>query len=254
MDLGVLALLCLTGFGAGFVDAIAGGGGLLTVPALVASGLGEHFALGTNKGQAVFGATSSVASFYRKKELNRERIPFTFAGGFLGSLLGARLLLWMRPEPLKPLVVVLLIVAVALVLAPKPRPKTDEELALLPRARPLALLGFTLVLGAYDGFFGPGTGSILIAGFMTFFGDRATRASGNAKVANFASNVAATLTMAFSHKILWGIALPMAAANALGAFVGARVAIRGGDRFVRMVVVLVVAALMVKIIWGFLHK
>jgi len=105
----------------------------------------------------------------------------------------------------------------------------------------------TFVLGFYDGFFGPGVGSMLIVVFVMLFGDTLTRASGNAKVVNLASNLAALLLFASRGAVLWKIALPMAAANATGAFVGARLAVKRGDRFVRVVVLIVVAALVLKI-------
>jgi uncharacterized protein len=111
----------------------------------------------------------------------------------------------------------------------------------------MAMLPVTFALGFYDGFFGPGVGSMLIVVFVLLFGDTLTRASGNAKVVNLASNVAALLLFSLRGTVLWKIALPMAAANAAGAFVGARLAVRRGDRFVRVVVLAVVAALVLKI-------
>jgi len=103
------------------------------------------------------------------------------------------------------------------------------------------------VLGAYDGFFGPGTGSMLIIAFALVLGDSLTRASGNAKVVNLASNLAAFILFARRGTIVWPIALPMAGANALGAIVGARLALRRGDRLVRWVVLVVVVAVVVKL-------
>ena len=107
------------------------------------------------------------------------------------------------------------------------------------------------MLGAYDGFFGPGTGSMLVVAFAVVFGDALTRASGNAKIVNLASNVAAMLLFAHRGVVVWSVALPMAAANALGAATGAHLAVRKGDRLVRAVVLVVVAAIVVKLasIW-----
>jgi uncharacterized protein len=107
-----IALLAFAAFAAGLVDAIAGGGGLLTVPALLAAGLSPQLALATNKGQACFGAISSFTSFWTKREVDRNRAPLGFIAGFVGSLAGARIVLLMRPEPLKPLVLFLLIVRI----------------------------------------------------------------------------------------------------------------------------------------------
>jgi uncharacterized membrane protein YfcA len=241
----VLALLVLAAFGAGLVDAIAGGGGLVSLPALLAAGLPPHLALGTNKGQAVFGAAASALSFWRRGRLDRARAPLGFAAGFAGSWLGARGVLAVPLGPLRAVVVALLLAAAAVVLARRnvePRPSRLGKAG--ARA---ALVAIALGLGAYDGFFGPGTGSMLVIAFATVFGDPLTRASGNAKIVNLASNLAAVSLFASRGTVLWGVALPMAAANALGAATGAQLAIRNGDRLVRWVVVAVVLAVVIKL-------
>ncbi|HEY5317755.1 MAG TPA: TSUP family transporter [Solirubrobacteraceae bacterium] len=243
MGLTVVALLVLAAFGAGLVDSIAGGGGLITFPALVAAGLPPHLALGTNKGQAVSGAISSAVAFWRGDGLHRDRAAVAFAAGFTGSVLGAFAVLAVPAEPLRPVVIVLLAGAAAVVLLRghiRPRTRAPSH----PR---LALAGIAVGLGAYDGFFGPGVGSMLIVAFMLVFGDSITRASGNAKVVNLASNLAAVIVFTARGTVLWRVALPMAVANGLGAAVGARLALKRGDRFVRWVVLAVVAAAMVKL-------
>lgn len=239
---GVIALLALSAFAAGVVDAIAGGGGLLTVPALLAAGLPPQIALATNKGQASFGAVSSFLSFWTRDGIDRKRAPYGFVCGFFGSLAGAQVLLLVKPEPLKPIILALLILAAAFVAWPR-KPRHGE-----PHAWAMgALVPVASGLGFYDGFFGPGVGSMLIVAFVLLFGDSLTRASGNAKVVNLASNLAALLLFSIKGTVLWRVALPMAAANAAGAFVGARLAVKRGDRFVRVVVLVVVSALVVKI-------
>jgi len=147
--------------------------------------------------------------------------------------------------PLRVVVIVLLLIAATVVLArpsvaPAPR-------ALGPAARAAAVVGIAFGLGAYDGFFGPGTGSMLVVAFAVVFGDALTRASGNAKIVNLASNLAAMLLFAHRGVVVWSIALPMAAGNALGAATGAHLAVRNGDRLVRAVVVLVVLGIVVKL-------
>ena len=241
----MVALLVVAAFFAGLVDAIAGGGGLISLPALLAAGLPPHVALGTNKGQAVFGATASAISFWRRGMVDRDRAALGFAAGFVGSCLGAWGVLAVPLRPLRVIVIVLLLCAATVVLARRnvePRPRTMG-----PRGRAAALVGIALLLGAYDGFFGPGTGSMLVVAFAVVFGDTLTRASGNAKIVNLASNVAAMLLFAHRGVVVWGIALPMAAANALGAATGAHLAVRKGDRLVRAVVLVVVAAIAVKL-------
>ncbi|HKO51642.1 MAG TPA: TSUP family transporter [Polyangiaceae bacterium] len=245
----LLLLLSGTAFVAGLVDAVAGGGGLFTVPALLAAGLPPGLALATNKGQAAPGALASFITFFRRRGgLDRQRAPLGFVCGFLGSLLGARLLLEMRPEPLRPIIAVLLLFALGFMLL-RSRIRVRET----PLSRPkLALALIALTLGTYDGFFGPGTGSLLIVLFITLFGDSPLFASGNAKVVNLGSNLAAFLLFAWRGAIWWQLALPMAAANILGARLGARLALRQGDRFVQVVVTVVVLAVVCKLLFDML--
>jgi uncharacterized membrane protein YfcA len=247
-----VAALALAGFAAGLVDSIAGGGGLVTVPALLAAGLPPRLAIATNKGQASFGALASFVSFWVRRGIDRRRVPVAFACGLAGSVAGAQALLHMRPEPLRPIVVVLLLVAVAVVAWPRERALAaaqGDAKRPVPRPWAMAALGpVALALGFYDGFFGPGVGSMLIVAFVLLFRESLARASGNAKVVNLASNLAALALFAWRGVILWRIALPMAAANAIGASVGSGLAVKHGERFVRPVLVAVVVAVVVKIL------
>ncbi|HET7540650.1 MAG TPA: TSUP family transporter [Polyangiaceae bacterium] len=241
----LLVLLSGTAFVAGMVDAVAGGGGLFTVPALLAAGLPPGLALATNKGQAAPGALASFITFFRRRGLDRERAPLGFACGFIGSLLGARLLLAMRPEPLRPLIASLLLVALLVMLL---RSRVRVRKTKLARPK-LTLALIALSLGTYDGFFGPGVGSLLIMAFVTLFGDSPLLASGNAKVVNLGSNLAAFLVFSLRSAIWWQVALPMALANMAGARLGARLALRQGDRFVQVVVTVVVLAVVSKLLF-----
>jgi len=252
---GVLALLALAAFAAGVIDAVAGGGGLITVPALLAAGLPPHLALGTNKGQSVFGSGASLLRFARAGLVDARRAQVAFPGGFAGALCGAALVLLLRPAVLRPVVLALL-VAVALFMALRPSlPAVAQQGAARPHRRwPVAVhhargatLVIALAIGAYDGFFGPGTGTFLIVAFALVLGDGLTRASGEAKVVNFASNLAALALFAGRGVVVWQVALPMAAAQFAGSTLGAHLAVRRGDAFVRRVVLLVVLALVVKL-------
>jgi uncharacterized membrane protein YfcA len=240
-----LALLLCAAFAAGVVDAIAGGGGLIALPALLAVGLPPQLALGTNKGQGVFGTCAALLRYARSGMIDVQRAKATLPLGLAGAALGTALVLLLSNAVLRPVVLVLLIlVAVALAL----RPATAPVRAARPPRHDLAIAGaIALLLGAYDGFFGPGTGTFLIFAFVFFFGSSMARASADAKVVNFASNLAAVATFAWKGAVVWKLALPMAAAQALGGTLGAHLAIRGGDRRVRQIVLLVVVALVVKL-------
>jgi uncharacterized protein len=147
--------------------------------------------------------------------------------------------------PLRAIVIVLLLAAAALVLVR--RKITPHARVTAPGAARALLIAIAFVIGAYDGFFGPGTGTMLVIAFATSFGDPLVRASGNAKVVNLASNLAAMALFASRGTILWHIALPMAAANALGASVGAHLAVKSGDRLVRGTIFVVVLAVVTKL-------
>ena len=152
----LLALVGLAGI-AGVVDAIAGGGGLLTVPALLLAGLPPHVALATNKGQSVFGAAAALARYARSPLLDRQRAPAGFVAGLLGAVAGVLLVQLISPAVLRPLILALLIAAVVVVISARP-PRVGER-----RSRPLVLTVLVAgVIGTYDGFFGPGTGTFLI--------------------------------------------------------------------------------------------
>ncbi len=245
-----LALLVAASLVAGTVDAIAGGGGLLTLPALLATGMPAHLALGTNKGQSVFGSLAALVRFARAGMIDWHRARASFPLGLVGSLGGAALVLWVPPSVLRPLVLVMLVGAAGYLLLRRSGPRPGQlARTLTPRHRLLAAGGIALGLGLYDGFFGPGTGTFLILAFVAVFGDTLQKASADAKVVNFASNLAAVALFGSQGTILWWISLPMAAGQLTGGWIGAHLAIKGGDVLVRRVVLGVVLALVVKLGW-----
>jgi uncharacterized membrane protein YfcA len=212
-------------------------------------------ALGTNKGQSVFGSFSALVSYWRSGRVNRMRVVPTFVAAGLGAFVGAKLVLALDPSIIRPLVLVLLLV-VAASFALRSRRSRSSPAAEPRRAWPIAeqrpalvavVIGF--VLGAYDGFFGPGVGTFLIAAYSTVFGDDLTHATANAKVANFASNLASMVTFAIAGTIRFELAIPMALAQIAGGALGARAAIRGGERFVRSGVIVVTLALVARLGW-----
>ena len=273
-----IAALTLVAFAAGLVDAIAGGGGLLTVPALLAAGLPPHLALGTNKGQSVFGSGSAMVKYWRSGLVDPARARVGFPLGLIGSACGAALVLAIPADSLKPIVLVLLTGAALFIgLRRAPRPGAPEAGAgagtgtaaeagtgagaaattsatpapvTAPNratARPVVAGLIALAIGAYDGFFGPGTGTFLIVAFVALLGDGMARASASAKVVNFASNLAALALFAWRGVVVWPVALPMAVGQLCGGWLGAHLAVRRGDALVRRVAVLSALALAVKL-------
>lgn len=240
----VVALLSVTALLAGTVDAIAGGGGLITLPALLTAGLPPHLALGTNKGQSVWGSAAALVAFWRAGHVDRRQALFAFPLGLVGSLLGAELVLLIAPGQLRPVVIAMLIGAAVLLLVRKPSRDQDA-----PSRKGQVIAGvLALVIGAYDGFFGPGTGTFLIVGFVALCGKSLVRATADAKVVNFASNLAAVIAFARAGSILWSLALPMAVGQLCGGLLGARLAMKGGAKLIRAMVLLVSGALVAKLI------
>ena len=240
-----IAVLTAVALAAGTVDAIAGGGGLLTVPALLAAGLPPHLALATNKGQSVFGSFAAMVRFGRAGLVDARRARVTFPAGLAGSLLGAAAVLVVPPETLRPVVLVLLAAAALFVGLRRPG-SVPIEPAPARRGAPALAAAIALAIGAYDGFFGPGTGTFLIVAFAALLGDGLARASASAKVVNFASNLAALALFAWRGAVVWPVALPMAVGQLSGAWLGAHLAVRRGDALVRRVAVLSALALAVK--------
>src|SRR5262245_26870717 len=246
--------LVVAALAAGMVDAVGGGSGVVAGPALLAAGLPPHLALGTNKAQGVFGTFASTLRYARAGLLDLRRARVTFPAGLVGSVGGAALVLLVPPATLRPVVLVLLVAAaVGLVLRPggkrplrstSPLPSTSTSTSTWPR---LAAAAVALLLGAYDGFFGPGAGTFLILSFAFLFDLPLQRASADAKPVNFASNLAALALFSARGTVLWEIALPMAVAQFVGGWLGAHFAVRGGDRLVRRVVLCVVLALVAKL-------
>jgi uncharacterized membrane protein YfcA len=245
----VIGLLAVTAFLAGTVDAIAGGGGLITLPALLAAGLPPHLALGTNKGQSVWGSGAALVAFWRAKRVDVTQARFAFPLGFIGAAVGVKLVLAVDRDVLRPIVIALLIGASVLLVFKKPA-RDEDDVAPERRQRYLTIAAaLALAIGFYDGFFGPGTGTFLIVGFVALCGKSLTRATADAKVVNFASNLASITTFGLAGMIEWRVALPMAVGQLAGGIVGARLAIKGGAKLIRVMVLLVSGALVGKLLW-----
>jgi uncharacterized membrane protein YfcA len=236
---------------AGFIDAAVGGGGLITVPALMLglpAGTPMTTLLGTNKVVACTGTTVAAFKFARSGILPwRELLlPVVFAAG--GSVLGSRLTYSVHPEILRPAVVVLLLGVFVWTLARPDLGSLHAPRFGLTHQRGLAAI-ISFIVGAYDGFFGPGTGTFMIYLFVAVLGFDFLRASALAKAANWASNGAALVFFLSHGSWLWKVALPMAAANGIGGWLGAQVALSKGSRWVRILFIGVVGTLILRLGW-----
>lgn len=245
IDAWQIGLLFGTGLVAGFVDAIAGGGGLITLPVLLSTGIDPHSALGTNKLQAVFGSGGATAHHLRAGSAKWAECRRGFVFTFVGALLGAVAVQYLDPNLLKRFIPVMLL-AVALYVFFKPK---FGEQDIHPRMTPGRFnLVFCLGIGFYDGFFGPGTGTFFAMAFALGLGFNLIKATAHTKVMNFASNLA-SLILFLCLKQVWFVAgLTMGVGQWLGAWLGSRMVLRGGARFIRPVLILVVVAITAKLL------
>lgn len=246
MELSVEALsfLIAIAFAAGTIDALAGGGGLLTIPALLTVGVPPIAALATNKLQAMIGTGSAVLAYFRAGQIDLRTFAMPAAGAFAGAVLGATAVQHVDPGFLTAVVPLLLIAMGFYFLLAPPMSEVDRH------AR-LGRWGLTAVcagIGFYDGFFGPGTGSFLTTALVALGGLGLVRAIANTKFINLATNVAGLAAMVAGGKVLWLLGLSMAAANVAGNQLGAWLAIRFGGRGVRPLLVVMSFALTIKLL------
>ncbi|MBY6186734.1 TSUP family transporter [Marinobacter hydrocarbonoclasticus] len=244
-----MAMLAAVAFVAGFVDAIAGGGGLLTIPALLTAGLPPHLALGTNKLAATFGSATASWTFYRKKLFDPSFWKRSFWGTFIGAAVGtlavdAISVSWLER------VLPLLILAIALhSLLSKP-PK--EEQHQLPEPSPSIFRrqwGQGLTIGFYDGFAGPGTGAFWTASSMVLYKMNILLSSGLARSMNFVSNATSLGFFIGLGHVHFGIGIAMGLSLMTGAWIGAHSAIRFGGRFIRPVFITMVMVIAANLAW-----
>ena len=238
-----MALLALVGFGSGFVDAIAGGGGLLTLPSLALAGLDPVAAIATNKLASTFGSGSATLAFWRAGKIERGMAPSALAA-CAGAALGALALPW-APRAFLEAALPVVLVAVALYFALAPNLTEAQRHARLSPGRFASTLA--PAIGFYDGVFGPGAGSFYMIGFVVLAGFGLTRAMAGARFANFGSNVGSLALYALSGRIVVVAGLAMGVGAFLGARLGAHSALRAGARLVRPLIVVVSCAMALRL-------
>jgi uncharacterized protein len=241
-----LALLVFAAFLAGFIDSIAGGGGLITVPALLLAGATPIETLGTNKLQSVFGSGAATFTYARAGHVNlKQQLPMglmslvaSMAGAFCATLL---------PQDVFRQILPFVLVAIALYFVLKP---DASDLDTVERMRP-AVFAVTLVpvIGFYDGIFGPGTGSFFMLGFVALAGFGLLKATAHTKFLNFASNLGSLIVFGLLGVVLWKTALAMGVGQFFGARLGAKFAMKNGAKIIKPLLVLVCVALAARLAW-----
>ena len=249
ITLATIALVVVAGLAAGWIDAVVGGGGLLQLPALLlVPGITPVEALATNKMGSVFGTTTSAITYYRRAHPDlRTALPMAgvaLAGSFGGAVLAASL----PSSVFKPIIVAAL-VAVAVFTAARPTVGELTQLRHTGSRHYVTAGAIGAVIGFYDGLIGPGTGSFLIIAMVTLLGYNFLAASAKAKIVNMATNIGALAFFLPHGSLLWGLGLVLGVANMTGGYIGARMAVRQGSKFIRVVFLVVVAALIVKLGW-----
>ena len=236
---------------AGFVDAIAGGGGLLTIPALLWAGISPVQALATNKLQACFGSGSASWHFIRERQVTPGDFPLALLCCAAGAAMGALSVNRLDPGWLQNIIPLMLVGAALFFLFSPSLPRH----AVQPRlsAGTYAVCA-AFGIGFYDGFFGPGTGSFLVLSLVTLQGLELSQATARTKVLNFASNLASFAVFSFGGQILWGLGLIMAVGQAIGARLGARMVVRKGALVIRPFLVAVSLALTVHLVLSAPHS
>jgi len=232
----------------GLIDSMAGGGGLISLPSLLAAGVPPHIALATNKVQSAIGTSFSTFRYIRSGLVLLRLGVIGFIASFAGSYSGAWTVLRIPGSSLASIIPALIVIVAAVTFLRKDFGMKDDMPAISSKQYVFAAL-FALTLGFYDGFFGPGTGSFLAFGFVLFFRFGFLRATAHAKLLNLASNYAAILAFVIGGELYWSIALPMGLANLTGAWTGAGLAIKGGAKVIKPVFGFVLAALLVKIVF-----
>ena len=242
--LDIFLILFSVAFVAGLIDTIAGGGGLLTIPALLYVGIPPAAALATNKLQGTFGSFTAATYFIRKKMVNLKEMKLMIILTFVGSVLGGFALLQIDASILKQVIPVLLIIIGFYFLFSPNIGSIDKE-----KRISIILFSFTLAFGVgfYDGFFGPATGSFFAIGFIALLGFNLTKATAHAKVLNFASNISSLCFFMFFGKIYWSIGLCMGVGQICGALIGAKLVLKNGPKIIRPIIVIISFTISIKL-------
>lgn len=247
VNIGTFIFLGVACFIAAFIDAIAGGGGLITVPAYLASGLPAHIALGTNKVSSSIGTVASSFKFATSGKVNKEMVKRMIPFSFIGALMGVKTVVLIDSKYLYPIAIILLLLVLIYTLINK---KMGEENNFTGLNKNNIRNGkiMALVMGFYDGFFGPGTGSFIIFALIKIFKLDFTNASGNAKILNLTSNLASMLLFIYLGKVNFFYSIPIGIIMVFGATLGAKMAVSKGTSFIKPIFLVVTTIVLVKMI------
>lgn len=243
----ILLIICPLVFLAGIIDAVAGGGGIISLPAYIFAGIPIHIAYGTNKFASCIGTSVSSIKFFRSGNIKIKPALLSAVGALIGSWFGAQIVLLLNEKYLNYcLIIILPIVSLFLLFNRNFGIKNKKEIS----NKKLYMLSFIigLFLGAYDGFFGPGTGTFLVICFTGILGFNLITASGNAKIVNLASNFSALIAYILGGKVMFSIGVPAAVCAIAGNYLGAHLAIKNGDKIIKPIIFVAIGLLFIKVI------
>jgi len=249
-----LLILCPLIFIAAFIDSIAGGGGLISLPAYIFAGLPVHTAYGTNKFSSSMGTATALVNYFRGGYIDIKAAIAGCLGALLGSWIGTRLALSLSPRALQICLMVLLPLAGIFIISGQGIGNSVPKSPLGTRAKLILSVSIGLVLGCYDGFFGPGAGMFMTLALTVLVRLELIKAVGTTKVLNFSSNIASMFTWLVNGKILFSVAIPCMLCSVAGGFLGSRMAIKTGKKFIRLALVMVAALVFAKILYDLLHQ
>lgn len=246
-----LLLICFVAFFiAGFVDSIAGGGGLITMPVLLLVGLPAHYTLGTAKLASCLGSVTALWTFWQKGQVIKQVVILGVITSFLGAALASGLTLLISNENMTLIMIFMLPLGLVLSLFCGALKLTDGELPQKGLFWRVSLIGLTI--GAYEGFFGPGAGSFFLIGIHLLLKAGLVKASGTAKAFNIAGNLGAVTTFASAGTLIYSLAIPCALASVLGNRLGALYAVKVGAKLVRNILYVVLFMLLISLIYRFI--
>ncbi|MBY9067716.1 TSUP family transporter [Hyphomonas sp. WL0036] len=240
----LIAFLLAAAVAAGFIDAIAGGGGLITLPALLAAGVNPVSALGTNKVQSSFGTAMATWSYWKAGRINFTLLRWPLVATFAGAGLGTSAVMVIDSSWLM-IVLPGLLIAIAMYFLFGPKASDEDAQA---RMTPVTYSLIAGAIGFYDGFFGPGTGSFFALSLVTLMGMGLTRATAHTKALNLASNAVSVAVFALGGQVLWALGLTMAAGQVLGGWLGSKAAMRFGPRLIRPLLVIICLAMVARLL------
>ena len=246
-----IILLCVAGFVAAFVDSIAGGGGLISLPAFLAAGIPPHLSLGTNKLASTTASCTSSIKYVQSDKANPEVLKYLIPCTLLGAALGVNAVLSIEQKYLYAMVLFLILGVGLYSIFSKSIGQTDRYQGINKWKITFGIL-LAFILGFYDGFFGPGTGSFLLFGLVKIFGFDFVRAGGNARVLNFVSNITALVLFAIHRQINYYYGLPVAVAMFFGARLGTKLALTRGVKVVKPIFITMSLAVAVKMLLNLL--